>query len=229
MKRQEGQAHWHYLELQHLEWCSGTLHDRTVEVMLQGEAEVQRGKAGCSGVTQLSLGDKCSNRGILLPAYLSFRTGVPVGETVPSPSLSVPHHPQELMVKFPLKEIQSTRTQRPTTAGSSCPYVEVALKHVTAQHTVQLQLEQVGPQGAPVPTPTPKFCVLGSPQLGQVLGSVQSSAGDRAKPTLHRPVGLGVVLERYSRGMVDPRNEDPGCLQKNEVSPMGNWGGPKCP
>ncbi|XP_065765747.1 unconventional myosin-XV [Muntiacus reevesi] len=47
----------------------------------------------------------------------------------------------ELMVKFPLKEIQSTRTQRPT-AGSSCPYVEVALGDVTAQHTVQLQLEQ---------------------------------------------------------------------------------------
>ena len=51
------------------------------------------------------------------------------------------------MVKFPLKEIQSTRTQRPT-AGSSCPYVEVALGDVTAQHTVQLQLEQVGPQGS---------------------------------------------------------------------------------
>nr|XP_020769849.1 unconventional myosin-XV [Odocoileus virginianus texanus] len=47
----------------------------------------------------------------------------------------------ELMVKFPLKEIQSTRTQRPT-AGSSCPYVEVALGDVAAQHTVQLQLEQ---------------------------------------------------------------------------------------
>ncbi|CAI9163148.1 unnamed protein product [Rangifer tarandus platyrhynchus] len=47
----------------------------------------------------------------------------------------------ELMVKFPLKEIQLMRTQRPT-AGSSCPYVEVALGDVTAQHTVQLQLEQ---------------------------------------------------------------------------------------
>ncbi|XP_058139334.1 LOW QUALITY PROTEIN: unconventional myosin-XV [Dasypus novemcinctus] len=47
----------------------------------------------------------------------------------------------ELMVKFPLKEIQSTRTQRPT-AHSSCPYVEIALGDVAAQRTMQLQLEQ---------------------------------------------------------------------------------------
>ncbi|GAB5580595.1 unconventional myosin-XV [Prionailurus iriomotensis] len=47
----------------------------------------------------------------------------------------------ELMVKFPLKEIQSTRTQRPT-ASSSYPYVEIALGDVTAQRTMQLQLEQ---------------------------------------------------------------------------------------
>uniref|UniRef100_A0A287ALF1 Unconventional myosin-XV n=2 Tax=Sus scrofa TaxID=9823 RepID=A0A287ALF1_PIG len=47
----------------------------------------------------------------------------------------------ELMVQFPLKEIQSTRTQRPT-ASSSCPYVEIALGDVAAQRTVQLQLEQ---------------------------------------------------------------------------------------
>uniref|UniRef100_A0A452R4V5 Unconventional myosin-XV n=1 Tax=Ursus americanus TaxID=9643 RepID=A0A452R4V5_URSAM len=47
----------------------------------------------------------------------------------------------ELMVKFPLKEIQSTRTQRPT-ASSSYPYVEIALGDVAAQHTMQLQLEQ---------------------------------------------------------------------------------------
>ncbi|KAL4835098.1 hypothetical protein H8958_015200, partial [Nasalis larvatus] len=47
----------------------------------------------------------------------------------------------ELMVKFPLKEIQSTRTQRPT-ANSSYPYVEIALGDVAAQHTLQLQLEQ---------------------------------------------------------------------------------------
>ena len=48
-------------------------------------------------------------------------------------------------MKFSLKEIQSTRTQRPT-AGSSCPYVEIALGDVAAQRTVQLQLEQVGPE-----------------------------------------------------------------------------------
>ncbi|XP_077019523.1 unconventional myosin-XV [Tamandua tetradactyla] len=47
----------------------------------------------------------------------------------------------ELIVKFPLKEIQSTRTQRPT-ANSSYPYVEIALGDVTTQRTVQLQLEQ---------------------------------------------------------------------------------------
>ncbi|XP_045744106.1 unconventional myosin-XV [Mirounga angustirostris] len=47
----------------------------------------------------------------------------------------------ELMVKIPLKEIQSTRTQRPT-ANSSYPYVEIALGDVAAQRTMQLQLEQ---------------------------------------------------------------------------------------
>lgn len=45
-------------------------------------------------------------------------------------------------MKFPLKEIQSTRTQRPT-ASSSYPYVEIALGDVAAQRTMQLQLEQV--------------------------------------------------------------------------------------
>ncbi|XP_032354863.1 unconventional myosin-XV [Camelus ferus] len=47
----------------------------------------------------------------------------------------------ELIVKFPLKEIQSTWTQRPTTS-SSYPYVEIALGDVAAQRTMQLQLEQ---------------------------------------------------------------------------------------
>uniref|UniRef100_G1NVB2 Unconventional myosin-XV n=1 Tax=Myotis lucifugus TaxID=59463 RepID=G1NVB2_MYOLU len=47
----------------------------------------------------------------------------------------------ELMVKFPLKEIQSTWTQRPT-ASSSYPYVEIVLGDVAAQCTMQLQLEQ---------------------------------------------------------------------------------------
>uniref|UniRef100_A0A2K6TL94 Myosin XVA n=1 Tax=Saimiri boliviensis boliviensis TaxID=39432 RepID=A0A2K6TL94_SAIBB len=47
----------------------------------------------------------------------------------------------ELMVKFPLKEIQSTQTQRPT-ANSSYPYVEISLGDVVTQRTLQLQLEQ---------------------------------------------------------------------------------------
>lgn len=47
-------------------------------------------------------------------------------------------------MKFPLKEIQSTWTQRPT-ASSSYPYVEIVLGDVAARCTMQLQLEQVGP------------------------------------------------------------------------------------
>ncbi|XP_029767132.1 unconventional myosin-XV [Terrapene carolina triunguis] len=47
----------------------------------------------------------------------------------------------ELMVKFSLKEIQSTRTQRPT-AGSSYPYVEIMLGDLMSQRMTQLQLEQ---------------------------------------------------------------------------------------
>ncbi|XP_036408721.1 unconventional myosin-XV [Megalops cyprinoides] len=47
----------------------------------------------------------------------------------------------ELMVKFPLKEVQSTRTQRPT-AGSSFPYVEIMLGDLMSQRITQLQLEQ---------------------------------------------------------------------------------------
>ncbi|XP_054991733.1 unconventional myosin-XV [Sorex araneus] len=47
----------------------------------------------------------------------------------------------ELVAKFPLKEIQSTRTQRPT-ASSSYPYVEISLGDVVTQRTMQLQLEQ---------------------------------------------------------------------------------------
>lgn len=53
-------------------------------------------------------------------------------------------HPQELIVKIPLKEIQSTWTQQPT-ANSSYPYVEISLGDVAAQRTMQLQLEQVSP------------------------------------------------------------------------------------
>lgn len=53
-------------------------------------------------------------------------------------------------MKFPLKEIQSTRTQRPT-ASSSYPYVEITLGDMAAQCTMQLQLEQVGPALTPRP------------------------------------------------------------------------------
>ncbi|KAJ6655974.1 hypothetical protein lerEdw1_004559 [Lerista edwardsae] len=49
--------------------------------------------------------------------------------------------PQEPLVTFSLKEIQSTRTQRPS-AGSSYPYVEIMLGDVTSQRITQLQLEQ---------------------------------------------------------------------------------------
>ncbi|KAL2298864.1 hypothetical protein Nmel_014472 [Mimus melanotis] len=47
----------------------------------------------------------------------------------------------ELIAKFSLNEIQSTRTQRPT-AGSSYPYVEITLGDLLAQGITQLQLEQ---------------------------------------------------------------------------------------
>ncbi|KAM7152514.1 unconventional myosin-XV [Macrochelys suwanniensis] len=47
----------------------------------------------------------------------------------------------ELIVKFSLREIQSTRTQRPT-AGSSYPYVEILLGDLMSQRMTQLQLEQ---------------------------------------------------------------------------------------
>ncbi|XP_030067877.1 unconventional myosin-XV [Microcaecilia unicolor] len=47
----------------------------------------------------------------------------------------------ELIVRFPLKEIQATRTQRPT-AGSSYPYVVIMLGDLMSQRITQLQLEQ---------------------------------------------------------------------------------------
>nr|XP_015215599.1 PREDICTED: unconventional myosin-XV [Lepisosteus oculatus] len=47
----------------------------------------------------------------------------------------------ELLMKFPLKEVQSTRTQRPT-SGSSFPYVEIMLGDLMSQRITQLQLEQ---------------------------------------------------------------------------------------
>lgn len=70
-------------------------------------------------------------------------SSVPLGGGVPGlrgpPALSL----QEPVAKFSLKEIQSTRTQRPT-AGSSYPYVEITLGDLLAQGITQLQLEQVG-------------------------------------------------------------------------------------
>ncbi|KAM9305752.1 LOW QUALITY PROTEIN: unconventional myosin-XV [Gastrophryne carolinensis] len=47
----------------------------------------------------------------------------------------------ELVVTFPLKDIQSTRTQRPA-PGFSYPYVDVLLGDMTSQRITQLQLEQ---------------------------------------------------------------------------------------
>ncbi|XP_068613626.1 unconventional myosin-XV-like [Brachionichthys hirsutus] len=47
----------------------------------------------------------------------------------------------EVMVRCPLKEIQSTRTQRPT-SGSSYPYVEIVVGDLVNQRITQLQLEQ---------------------------------------------------------------------------------------
>uniref|UniRef100_A0AAV2KII8 MyTH4 domain-containing protein n=1 Tax=Knipowitschia caucasica TaxID=637954 RepID=A0AAV2KII8_KNICA len=47
----------------------------------------------------------------------------------------------EAMVRFPLKEVQSTRTQRPT-SGSSYPYVDILIGDLLNQRVTQLQLEQ---------------------------------------------------------------------------------------
>ncbi|XP_068509540.1 unconventional myosin-XV isoform X3 [Syngnathus scovelli] len=47
----------------------------------------------------------------------------------------------EAMVHFPLKEVQSTRTQRPT-SGSSYPYVDIMIGDLLNQRIIQLQLEQ---------------------------------------------------------------------------------------
>uniref|UniRef100_A0A3Q1H7Z5 Myosin XVA n=1 Tax=Acanthochromis polyacanthus TaxID=80966 RepID=A0A3Q1H7Z5_9TELE len=47
----------------------------------------------------------------------------------------------EAMMRFPLKEVQSTRTQRPT-SGSSYPYVDIMIGDLLNQHITQLQLEQ---------------------------------------------------------------------------------------
>ncbi|XP_065542629.1 unconventional myosin-XV [Lathamus discolor] len=74
----------------------------------------------------------CSNNAIVSPCILAVnQNGLNF--------LSKETH--EPIAKFSLKEIQSTRTQRPT-AGSSYPYVEITLGALLAQGITQLQLEQ---------------------------------------------------------------------------------------
>ncbi|XP_059682320.1 unconventional myosin-XV [Gavia stellata] len=74
----------------------------------------------------------CSNNAIVSPCILAVnQNGLNF--------LSKETH--EPVAKFSLKEIQSTRTQRPT-AGSSYPYVEITLGDLLAQSITQLQLEQ---------------------------------------------------------------------------------------
>ncbi|XP_068280209.1 unconventional myosin-XV [Nyctibius grandis] len=74
----------------------------------------------------------CSNNAIVSPCILA------VNQNGLSFLSKETHEP---VAKFSLKEIQSTRTQRPT-AGSSYPYVEITLGDLLAQGITQLQLEQ---------------------------------------------------------------------------------------
>ncbi|KAM9292172.1 unconventional myosin-XV [Morus bassanus] len=74
----------------------------------------------------------CSNNAIVSPCILAVnQNGLNF--------LSKETH--EPVAKISLKEIQSTRTRRPT-AGSSYPYVEITLGDLLAQGITQLQLEQ---------------------------------------------------------------------------------------
>ncbi|KAJ0051281.1 hypothetical protein NL108_017671 [Boleophthalmus pectinirostris] len=47
----------------------------------------------------------------------------------------------EVMAVVPLVEVQSSRTQRPST-GTSYPYVDLTLGDMNSQKVIQLQLEQ---------------------------------------------------------------------------------------
>lgn len=108
-------------------------------------------------------------------------------------------HPQELIVKIPLKEIQSTWTQQPT-ANSSYPYVEISLGDVAAQRTMQLQLEQVSP--VPPARPCPKALALSFYfGLGYAPGSIQPSSGNRAV----------VIMQAF------PGNSSRGTVKKTQV------------
>ncbi|XP_051488212.1 LOW QUALITY PROTEIN: unconventional myosin-XV [Apus apus] len=74
----------------------------------------------------------CSNNAIVSPCILAVnQNGLNF--------LSKETH--EPIAKFSLKEIQSTRTQRPA-PGSSSPYVEITLGELLPQGITQLQLEQ---------------------------------------------------------------------------------------
>lgn len=126
-------------------------------------------------------------------------------------------------MKFPLKEIQSTWTQRPT-ASSSYPYVEIVLGDVAAQRTMQLQLEQVGPRPAPRPCHPPSLPISltrlqGDPPLSPPLvfwpGHREHPAQcrDRTTPALHRTAAFTAVSPR---GLGDEIGKEPGCLQNRE-------------
>lgn len=98
-------------------------------------------------------------------------------------------------MKIPLKEIQSTRTQRPT-ANSSYPYVEIALGDVAAQRTMQLQLEQVGPAPAPRPCHPAPPSFIPPTRLSAGPGSKVGPRCPREHPS--SPV-LGTELTQLSK------------------------------
>lgn len=102
-------------------------------------------------------------------------------------------------MKFPLKEIQSTWTQRPT-ASSSYPYVEIVLGDVAARRTMQLQLEQVGPAPSTHLVTRPLALLFHSP--GQATGNTQPRAGSgltqRCRSTGHQS-GLPEAVAMGSR------------------------------
>ncbi|KAL8175330.1 UNVERIFIED_CONTAM: hypothetical protein K2H54_019756 [Gekko kuhli] len=75
----------------------------------------------------------CSNNAIVSPCILA------VNQNGLNFLNKETHEP---VATFSLKEIQSTRTQRPS-AGSSYPYVEIMLGDLVSQKVTQLQLEQV--------------------------------------------------------------------------------------
>ncbi|XP_018424807.1 PREDICTED: unconventional myosin-XV [Nanorana parkeri] len=74
----------------------------------------------------------CSNNMVISPCILAInQNGLNF--------LNKENH--DVVVTFPLKDIQSTRTQRPA-PGFSYPYVDILLGDMTSQRITQLQLEQ---------------------------------------------------------------------------------------